>query len=113
MIVEPLQLFKMSWVTLILSILALILRAYYPADNVFFLFVDSLTFGVLAVSFTIIISSIALFLEEFAIMQKGRDAILDMIDGELDMQQIMVLKEGLKIENPKSLDEGQEGQQFN
>ena len=101
MIVEPLQLLKMSAITFGLSILALTLRAWYPIDNLFFLFVDSLTFGIMAASLIIIISSISLFLEEFAIMQRGRDAILDMIDGELDMQQIMIIKDSLKIEAPK------------
>jgi hypothetical protein len=105
MLVEPIGLFKFSFLILALSIAALIFRGYYPADGFHLVLIDDITFGTLAVSITLIISSIALFLEEFSIMQKGRDAILDMVDGELDMQQILAIKEKLKVESPKASDE--------
>ena len=108
MIVEPITLFRWSFIIFSLSIITLILRASYPIGSFHFIIIDCLSFGILAVSLTLLISSLCLFLEELAIMQKGRDAILDMIDGELDMQQIMLIKDELKIESPKQLQANQE-----
>lgn len=109
MLVEPRGMLKLSVFMLAASIAAFTFRSSHPEEGIFFLFTDDLTFGTLAVSITLIISSISLFLEEFAIMQKGRDAILDMVDGELDMQEILAIKEKLKIEAPKKLEETTSG----
>ncbi len=105
MLVEPFGMLKLSVLILALSIAAFLFRSYHPEEGFLFLLIDDITFGMLAAGITSIISSIALFLEEFSIMQKGRDAILDMIDGELDMQRILMIKEKLKIEHPKGLNE--------
>lgn len=104
MIVEPLGLIKANLLLFVLTVIAMIFRAMNPVENIFFQFIDCILFGTLMVSITLILSSIALFLEEISIMQKGRDAILDMIDGEFDMQKIISVKETLRIQAPNSTD---------
>ena len=49
---------------------------------------------------TLSIGAICSFLLEFRFFQKERGAVLDMLDGELDMQRILAIKESLTKELP-------------
>lgn len=105
MLVEPFGLLKISLLLAGLSITVLILRGVYPSSGIFIELLDVIVFGTLAIGITLIISSIALGLEEYAIMQKERQTILDMVDGEFEMERILALKEKLKVKLPKKVNE--------
>jgi hypothetical protein len=105
MLVEPIALFKIGFAFVTLSIIFVFLRKSHPASGFLFELIDSVNFGILAIGVTLVISSFSLFLEEYSIMQNERNTILDMFDGEQDMQQILAKKDKLKTERPKVSEE--------
>jgi hypothetical protein len=105
MLVEPFGLFKINLLMFVLCIISILFRVLDASTGLPFYLMDTIIIGTLAVAVMMMISSSALFVEEYILMNKARTAILDMVDGELDMQRVLAFKNKLKIELPKNLDE--------
>ncbi|MCA0235856.1 MAG: hypothetical protein LCH81_05700 [Bacteroidetes bacterium] len=105
MVIEPLAIFRVSFSIFILGILTglAIYRWGDQANEIngyILIFLGWLTnLGLLAT-----FSAVCLFLEEYGIMARIRDAALDLIDGEYDMAFVMKKKEELQSEREKQTD---------
>ena len=97
MIYEPLGMLKFSVPIWIVSHL-LINRSDTLTGDVFYLnFIDTFIAGLLLVSIVLSIGAVSTFLLEFGSFQEERGAALDMLDGEVDMQRLILLKESFAL----------------
>ena len=87
MIVEPKSIFKYGMVTFLFCLAVYLYLIFYakPDTSYLALFLVSLACTGLVFSF----DAICLFIEEFTLFTNKRDKVLDMLDGQDDMQEIM------------------------
>lgn len=91
MVVEPLSIIKLIAPTLFIFLM-LLLTVNYETPSIPGFFTKYALEGMLLALFMILFSSLCLFLDELGIWMKVRSSVLDLIDGEVDMETMMRLK---------------------
>ncbi len=112
MIYEPWGILTFSIPMIIACVLMLNKTGLANDYSIFSYLVNMSIAGIMTVSIAFSLSAICLFLEEFGSLLKERGTMLDMLDGEIDMQRIITSKEKQLIERP-GISEGMENNLLN
>lgn len=95
MIYEPVGMLKFSIPILIVNHILINRSDALTGDSFYLNFIDTFIAGLLMTAIVLSIGAVSTFLLEFGSFQRERGAALDMLDGEIDMQRILLVKENL------------------
>lgn len=97
MVYEPIGMLKFSIPVLIVNHI-LINKSNLIIEDTFYLnFTNTFIAGLLLTAIALSLGAICTMLLEFGAFQNERNAALDMVDGEIEMQRILLLKENLVL----------------
>lgn len=97
MIYEPIGMLKFSIPILIINYILINKSDVIIEDSFYLNFVNTFIAGLLLTAIVLSLGAICTLLLEFGALQKERGAALDMIDGEVDMQRILSLKDNFVL----------------
>lgn len=98
MVIEPIAVLKIGFLILFTSIGVVTFNYFYVVMTELLIFLQPILIWTAVLGLVLVLSSIFLFLEEFGIMMRIRGAVLDLIDGDIDMQIIMKRKAEMATE---------------
>jgi hypothetical protein len=96
--VEPYLILKYSFLLMVFGSIGLSFCPLGVYPNIIAMTSETLCIGSIIVSISLFISGIALFLEEAMILKNRRNALLDMVDGEYEMELVLEAKRNSHIE---------------